>query len=74
MTWAARYLIKQAVDATGGSALSAQIEQPFTRPAAVRKIRTLADIRTAQELMRELPPSPKRVPLRRVLARLGVNQ
>ena len=68
--WAERYLLKQAL----GSALSAIMERPFTQPGMVPETRTYDDLAEAQALYNSLAPSPRRVPLRRALARLGVRR
>jgi len=68
--WVQRYLIKRAVN----TALTAMMTRPLTQPAIVPEVRTYDDLRTAQEIFEGLDPMSKRVPLRRALARLGVNR
>lgn len=70
MGWVGKYLIKRAL---GGGALRAIMERPLTPPSPVPEVRTLDDLRVAEELFNSLPPSPQRVPLRRAMARLGVH-
>ena len=70
MGWVGEYLIKRAL---GEGALSAKMNRPLSPPSIVPEVRTLSDVRVLEELFNNLPPSPKRVSLRRMLARLGVR-
>ena len=67
--WFAVYLVKRAVLSVAqavGNKGSAEVPMP--------KVWSLSDQQEMDKLYSQLPPSPRRVPLRRVLARLEVRK
>lgn len=63
--WAEAYLIKRAVPSVAQIVGNKGTAQP-----SLPKVRSLSDQQELDRLYAQLPPSPRRVPLRRILARL----